>query len=47
MEKTTKLVGWKYAAFIGGLVGTIAILMYPIAIHPYLFPQKWSKYITL
>jgi len=43
MEKTKKWVGWRYAALVGGLVGSIVLAMYPIAIHPYLYPDKWSK----
>lgn len=36
------LTGWRYAAMIGGLVGAIALAMYPIAIDPMMNPEKYS-----
>lgn len=36
------LVGWRYAALIGGLVGTIALAAYPVIIDPMMNPEKWS-----
>ncbi len=41
-----RLVGWKYGAFIGGLVGAIALAMYPIAVDPYMNPKQWSEYLN-
>jgi hypothetical protein len=38
-----KFVGWRYYALIGGIVGSIAIAIYPIAIHPYLYPEQWRE----
>jgi hypothetical protein len=37
------LKGWKYAAFIGTIVGAIGITLYPIAIHPMLNSSEYSK----
>jgi Domain of unknown function (DUF4538) len=37
--------GWRYTALVGGLVGAIVLAMYPIAISPYLHPEKWRKFI--
>jgi len=45
IKPTQKWVGWRYALLIGGLVGSVALFMYPIAVSPYFYPQKWSKYI--
>ena len=42
-----KMVGWRYALLVGGLVGSVALCMYPIAIDPYFRPEKWSKSIVL
>lgn len=38
-----RLVGWRYATLIGGLVGLIGLTLYPIAIDPYLNPDKWKN----
>lgn len=38
-----RLIGWRYATLLGGLVGLIGLTFYPIAIDPYLNPEKWSK----
>jgi predicted MFS family arabinose efflux permease len=40
-------VGWRYAALVGGLVGAIALAMYPIAIDPYRHPDKWRMLFNL
>ncbi|KAL5012877.1 hypothetical protein ScPMuIL_011428 [Solemya velum] len=37
------LKGWRYAAMIGGLVGAIGLALYPIAVDPYLHPEKWQN----
>ena len=37
------LTGWKYAGFIGAIVGSICLATYPIIISPYLYPEKWQK----
>ncbi|XP_066150704.1 small integral membrane protein 20 [Euwallacea fornicatus] len=37
------LVGWRYALFIGGLVGTLGLATYPIIIDPMMNPEKWKK----
>lgn len=38
-----RFVGWRYAAFIGGLVGAVAITMYPIAIYPMMHIDEYSR----
>lgn len=38
-----QLTGWRYATLIGSLVGLIGVVFYPIAIDPYLNPDKWKK----
>lgn len=37
------LKGWKYAAFIGSIVGFIGIACYPIIIDPMLNPAKYKE----
>ena len=37
------LTGWKYAGFIGAIVGAIGLATYPIIISPYLYPEKWQR----
>lgn len=38
-----RLVGWRYTALIGGLVGGIALAIYPIIIDPMINTEKYSK----
>ena len=38
------LKGWKYAAFIGGIIGFIGAACYPIIIHPIMNVDYYSKY---
>lgn len=42
MKNKGALTGWKYAAFLGALVGSISLAIYPIIISPYLYPEKWK-----
>jgi len=37
------LKGWRFAGFLGALVGSISLTIYPIIISPYLYPEKWRK----
>ncbi|CRL00027.1 CLUMA_CG013315, isoform A [Clunio marinus] len=37
------LKGWKYAAFIGSIVGFIGLAIYPIIIEPMRNPQKYKE----
>ncbi len=37
------LSGWRYAAFIGGIVGAVALTIYPIIISPMLNPEPWKQ----
>jgi len=37
------LKGWRFAGFVGALVGSISLTIYPIIISPYLYPEKWRK----
>lgn len=39
----TILKGWRYTAFIAGIVGTIGLALYPIIIDPMLNTDKYSK----
>ncbi|XP_044258707.1 small integral membrane protein 20 isoform X1 [Tribolium madens] len=39
----TILRGWRYNVFIGGLVGVIGLVLYPIAIDPMLNTEKYKK----
>lgn len=41
------LKGWKYVAFVGGIVGTIGIAIYPIIIDPLINTEKYSKELIL
>jgi Domain of unknown function (DUF4538) len=42
-KKTYLWTGWRYAALIGAIVGTIGLTLYPIAIEPMLNPEKYKK----
>lgn len=35
--------GWRFAAFVGAIVGTIGVAIYPIIIHPYYHQDEWKK----
>jgi len=37
------LKGWRFAAFIGSIVGAVGLAIYPIIISPYLHPEKWKR----
>lgn len=39
------LRGWRYAAFIGAIVGGIGLTLYPIVIHPMINTEDYSKFI--
>ena len=36
-------LGWKYAAFVGSIVGFIGLATYPIIIHPMMYPEEYKK----
>jgi hypothetical protein len=38
-----QLSGWRFAAFIGGLVSCIGITVYPIIISPWLDASEYKK----
>ena len=38
------LKGWRYAAFIGSIVGAIGIAIYPIIISPMIDPTPWKEF---
>lgn len=35
--------GWKYTALIGGLIGSIALAVYPVVIDPMINTEKYKK----
>ena len=37
------LKGWRYAAFVGLITGTIGLAIYPIIISPMIDPEPYSK----
>lgn len=37
------LKGWKYALYVGSIVGFIGIAIYPIIIDPMLNPSKFKE----
>jgi len=37
------MTGWMYGAFIGAVVGSIGLAIYPVIIHPYIYPEEWQK----
>ena len=41
------LKGWRYAAFVGGLFGSILAASYPIIIEPWMNPQPWKVLVFL
>jgi len=43
MKPPARLVGWRFGAFLGSLVGSILLATYPIIISPYLYPEEWQK----
>ena len=42
-HQKVKLTGWRFATFVGLLVGTIGAALYPIVIAPVRNPEKWQK----
>ena len=44
---SVRLTGWRYGMLIGGLVGGIALVMYPIAVMPYMDSSQWSKLLSV
>ena len=43
MNRGPILKGWKFAAFIGSIVGTIGLATYPIIISPMIDPEPWKQ----
>ena len=43
MGQTPVLKGWRFGAFVGSIVGVVALATYPIIISPYLYPEEWRK----
>ncbi|XP_024080337.1 small integral membrane protein 20 isoform X2 [Cimex lectularius] len=41
--KISKLKGWRYAAFVSGIVGAIGIALYPIVVSPMLYPEEYKR----
>lgn len=42
-NRSSRLKGWRYAGFIGGIVGLIGATFYVVAIHPMLFPEGYQE----
>ena len=42
-ESLKFISGWKYAAFVGSIVGFIGLACYPIIVEPMLNPDKYKK----
>lgn len=38
-----KLVGWKYGALVGGVIGLIGVAIYPIIIYPMMNVDEYKK----
>ncbi|XP_069128832.1 uncharacterized protein [Argopecten irradians] len=38
-----KMRGLKFAALVGGLVGTMGLFLYPTVIQPMMDPTKWQE----
>lgn len=38
------LKGWRYAAFVGALFGSVLAATYPIIIQPMYNPEPWREY---
>lgn len=38
-----KLAGWRFAAFLGAIVGGIGAFVYPIVVLPYQNPDEWQS----
>ena len=47
MSMTAGLRGWKYAAFIGGIIGFIGAATYPIIIYPLMNVEHYSKFFFI
>jgi len=43
MYQRGTLTGWRYGAFVGGLVGAICLTIYPIIISPMMDPEPYKK----
>jgi uncharacterized YccA/Bax inhibitor family protein len=37
------LTGWRYAAFVGSFVGAVGLVMYAVAVYPYLHIEEYRK----
>lgn len=37
------LKGWRFAAFVSAVVGTIGLAIYPIIIQPFYNQEEWKK----
>ena len=42
-NKGVILRGWKYAAFLGVIVGAVGLTIYPVIISPMIDPEPWKK----
>lgn len=47
IPKGVVLTGWKFYGFVGMFVGTIALMLYPIVVHPILHIDEYSKSSTI
>ena len=41
-KKGTLLKGWRFAAFLGAIFGTVGLAIYPIIIAPMRNPEQWK-----
>ena len=37
------LAGWRYAAFVGSFVGAVGLVMYAVAVYPYLHIEDYQN----
>lgn len=41
-----RLVGWRYGVFVGAVVGTIGLAMYPIIVYPMRHQDEYKEIQT-
>lgn len=42
-NRGVKLKGWRFAAFVGALFGSISAYLYPIVVAPMRNPDEWKQ----
>jgi hypothetical protein len=43
MHSSFDVEWWRYAAFVGSFVGAVGLVMYAVAVYPYLHIEEYRK----